>query len=93
MNPDPFLAGGGHLDVHIPGRALKDVFQRYEGSCAGYHQRSQNTYGCQRFWIEVGVEKELGLNCKPGIEAYGPGRRGAVRQLTRARIVGPTRPG
>ncbi|MEU4402253.1 class I tRNA ligase family protein [Micromonospora orduensis] len=51
------------------GRTPKDVFQRYK-ALRGYHQRYQNGYGCQGLWIEVGVEKELGLNSKPEIEAY-----------------------
>ncbi|MBQ1012900.1 hypothetical protein KBX53_18450 [Micromonospora sp. M51] len=39
MNPDPFFADEGHLDVHIPGRALKDVFQAVRRELRGYHQR------------------------------------------------------
>ncbi|NYH44584.1 isoleucyl-tRNA synthetase [Micromonospora jinlongensis] len=80
--------------MHARGRALKDVFQRYR-ALRGYHQRYQNGYGCQGLWIEVGVEKKLGLNSKPEIEAYRRAKfaRSPVRQLTRARIVGPTRPG
>ena len=33
--------------------------------------RSQNGFDCQGLWIEVGVERELGLNSKREIEEYG----------------------
>ncbi|MFN8051402.1 MAG: isoleucine--tRNA ligase [Acidimicrobiales bacterium] len=59
------------LAVHTAwGRTLKDVFQRYK-ALQGYHQRYQNGFDCQGLWIEVGVEKELGLNSKRDIEKYG----------------------
>src|SRR5918911_288043 len=59
------------LAVHTAwGRTLKDVFQRYK-ALRGYHQRYQNGFDCQGLWIEVGVEKELGLNSKKEIEEYG----------------------
>src|SRR5690349_44262 len=59
------------LGVHTAwGRTLKDVFQRYK-ALRGYHQRYQNGFDCQGLWIEVGVERELGLNSKPEIEEYG----------------------
>jgi isoleucyl-tRNA synthetase len=37
----------------------------------GYHQRYQNGFDCQGLWIEVGVERELGLNSKREIEEFG----------------------
>jgi isoleucyl-tRNA synthetase len=59
------------LGVHTAwGRALKDVFQRYK-ALQGFDQRYQNGFDCQGLWIEVGVEKSLGLNSKPEIEEYG----------------------
>src|SRR5438270_2499587 len=59
------------LGVHTAwGRTMKDVFQRYK-ALRGYHQRYQNVFDCQGLWVEVGVEKELGLNSKREIEAYG----------------------
>jgi isoleucyl-tRNA synthetase len=59
------------LGVHTAwGRALKDVFQRYKG-LRGFDQRYQNGFDCQGLWIEVGVERELGLNSKREIEEYG----------------------
>jgi isoleucyl-tRNA synthetase len=59
------------LGVHTAwGRALKDVFQRYK-ALRGFRQRYQNGFDCQGLWIEVGVERELGLNSKRDIEEYG----------------------
>ena len=59
------------LAVHTAwGRTLKDVFQRYK-ALRGFDQRYQNGFDCQGLWIEVGVERELGLNSKPEIEEYG----------------------
>ena len=59
------------LGVHTAwGRTLKDVFQRYK-ALRGYEQRYQNGFDCQGLWIEVGVDRELGLNSKREIEEYG----------------------
>jgi isoleucyl-tRNA synthetase len=59
------------LGVHTAwGRTLKDVFQRYK-AMRGFDQRYQNGFDCQGLWIEVGVERELGLNSKREIEEYG----------------------
>ena len=59
------------LGVHTAwGRALKDVFQRYQ-ALRGCDGRYQNGFDCQGLWIEVGVEKALGLNSKREIEEYG----------------------
>jgi len=55
---------------HMWGRTLKDVFQRYKALC-GFDQRYQNGFDCQGLWIEVGVERELGLNSKREIEDFG----------------------
>jgi isoleucyl-tRNA synthetase len=59
------------LAVHTAwGRTLKDVFQRYK-ALRGFDQRYQNGFDCQGLWIEVGVERDLGLNSKREIEEYG----------------------
>ncbi|MGB2953142.1 MAG: isoleucine--tRNA ligase [Gaiellaceae bacterium] len=55
---------------HGHGRTLKDVYQRYK-ALRGYDGRYQNGFDCQGLWVEVEVEKELGLNSKREIEAYG----------------------
>jgi isoleucyl-tRNA synthetase len=59
------------LGVHTAwGRTLKDVFQRYK-ALRGFDQRYQNGFDCQGLWIEVGVERDLGLNSKREIEEFG----------------------
>lgn len=55
---------------HAWGRTLKDVYQRYMGM-QGYRQRYQNGYDCQGLWVEVEVEKQLGLGVKTGVMDYG----------------------
>ncbi len=55
---------------HAWGRTLKDVFQRYQ-ALRGHDQRYQNGFDCQGLWVEVEVEKSLGLNSKRDIEEYG----------------------
>jgi isoleucyl-tRNA synthetase len=55
---------------HAWGRTLKDVFQRYQ-ALLGKDQRYQNGFDCQGLWVEVEVEKSLGLNSKREIEEYG----------------------
>ncbi len=55
---------------HAWGRTYKDLFQRYK-TLQGYRQRYQNGFDCQGLWVEVEVEKELGLDNKREIETYG----------------------
>jgi len=55
---------------HAWGRTYKDVFQRYK-AMRGFDQRFQNGFDCQGLWVEVEVEKELGLNGKNEILDYG----------------------
>ena len=66
----PIAANGPSGVHHGHGRTLKDVFQRYN-ALRGFDQHYQNGYDCQGLWIEVGVEKQLGLNSKAEIEEYG----------------------
>jgi isoleucyl-tRNA synthetase len=55
---------------HAWGRTYKDVIQRYH-TMLGDEQRYQNGFDCQGLWVEVEVEKELGLKSKRDIERYG----------------------
>jgi isoleucyl-tRNA synthetase len=55
---------------HAWGRTLKDVFVRYT-ALRGFDQRYQSGFDCQGLWVEVEVEKALGLNSKRDIEEYG----------------------
>lgn len=55
---------------HGWGRTLKDLYQRYH-AMLGYEQRFQNGFDCQGLWVEVEVERDLGLNSKREIEEFG----------------------
>ena len=55
---------------HARGRTYKDVFQRYKAMC-GFDQRFQNGFDCQGLWVEVEVERALGMNGKAEIEQMG----------------------
>src|SRR5678815_3580657 len=55
---------------HAWGRTYKDLWQRFY-TMRGYHQRYRNGFDCQGLWVEVEVEKDLGLNSKRQIEEYG----------------------
>jgi isoleucyl-tRNA synthetase len=66
----PITANGPMGVHHAWGRALKDVFQRYKVA-RGHELRYQNGFDCQGLWVEVEVEKQLGLNSKREIEDYG----------------------
>jgi isoleucyl-tRNA synthetase len=66
----PITANNPMAAHHCWGRTLKDVFQRYK-AMHGLDQRYQNGFDCQGLWVEVGVERDLGLNSKREIEEYG----------------------
>lgn len=55
---------------HAWGRTYKDLYQRWK-AMQGFDQRFQNGFDCQGLWVEVEVEKDLGLNSKKDIENYG----------------------
>jgi len=57
---------------HAWGRTYKDAYQRYH-AMLGHHLRYQNGFDCQGLWVEVEVEKELGLKSKRDIENLVPG--------------------
>ncbi|HET8842606.1 MAG TPA: isoleucine--tRNA ligase, partial [Ktedonobacteraceae bacterium] len=55
---------------HAWGRTYKDLYQRFK-TMQGYRQRYQNGFDCQGLWVEVEVEKQLGLENKQEIESFG----------------------
>src|SRR3989344_1712043 len=57
---------------HGWGRTYKDLWQRFH-NLLGYRERFQNAFDCQGLWVEVEVEKELGLRNKKDIENLVPG--------------------
>lgn len=56
---------------HAWGRTYKDLWQRFY-NMRGFKQRFQNGFDCQGLWIEVEVEKELGIRNKKDIENLVP---------------------
>jgi len=52
---------------HAWGRTYKDLWQRYK-NMKGFKQRFQNGFDCQGLWVEVEVEKDLGIKSKKDIE-------------------------
>ncbi len=52
---------------HAWGRTYKDLWQRFF-NMKGYRQRFQNGFDEQGLWVEVEVEKQLGLHSKKDIE-------------------------
>lgn len=57
---------------HAWGRTYKDLWQRFF-NMKGFRQRFQNGFDEQGLWVEVEVEKELGLKSKKDIENLVPG--------------------
>ena len=55
---------------HFWGRTIKDSVIRYN-ALKGKDCQYQNGFDAQGLWVEVNVEKELGLNGKPEIVKYG----------------------
>ncbi|MBM3783128.1 MAG: class I tRNA ligase family protein [Acidobacteria bacterium] len=55
---------------HAWGRTLKDIYQRYNAMC-GRELRYQNGFDCQGLWVEVEVEKSMGLGTKRDIRDFG----------------------
>jgi len=75
--PEQFSFIDGPITANNPmgvhhgwGRTYKDLFQRFQ-TMLGKEQRYQNGFDCQGLWVEVEVEKELGLKNKRDIETYG----------------------
>src|SRR3989344_5982924 len=75
---------------HAWGRTYKDLWQRFH-NMLGHKQRFQNGFDCQGLWIEVEVEKELGIRNKKDIENLIPGDKKAsiakFVQLCRDRVL------
>jgi isoleucyl-tRNA synthetase len=61
---------------HAWGRTYKDLWQRYF-TMRGLKQRYQNGFDCQGLWVEVEVEKELGVKNKKEIEDLVSGNKKA----------------
>lgn len=68
----PITANNAMGIHHAWGRTYKDLWQKYK-NMQGFKQRFQNGFDCQGLWVEVEVEKELGLKNKQDIENLIPG--------------------
>jgi isoleucyl-tRNA synthetase len=66
----PPTANGLPGTHHVEARTFKDVFPRYR-TMKGYHVRRKGGWDCHGLPVELEIEKELGLNSKSEIEAYG----------------------
>lgn len=55
---------------HVWNRALKDIMLRYK-ALNGFDAHYQNGFDAQGLWVEVGVEKALGLKDKRDILKFG----------------------
>ncbi len=65
---------------HAWGRTYKDVWQRFK-NMQGFKQRFQNGFDCQGLWVEVEVEKELGLKSKKDIESLDRGAKESIAKF------------
>ena len=66
----PPTANGRPGTHHVESRAFKDIFPRYR-TMRGYSVRRKGGWDCHGLPVELEVERELGLDSKPDIEAYG----------------------
>ncbi len=66
----PPTANGRPGTHHIEARAFKDVFPRFK-TMQGFSVPRRAGWDCHGLPVEIAVEKELGFNGKPDIEAYG----------------------
>ncbi len=55
---------------HAWGRTYKDTYQRFF-AMTGHDLRYQNGFDCQGLWVEVEVEKQLGLGTKTAVHEFG----------------------
>ncbi len=67
---------------HAWGRTYKDLWQRFK-NMQGFRERFQNGFDAQGLWVEVEVEKELGLKSKKDIEKFGIAK---FNELCRERV-------
>ncbi len=83
----PPTANGRPGVHHIMPRVIKDLFARYK-TMRGYRVPRKAGWDTHGLPVEIEVEKELGLNSKPEIEAYGIDRFNAKCRESVNRHVG-----
>ncbi|MEY3019976.1 MAG: hypothetical protein RLZZ272_960 [Actinomycetota bacterium] len=83
----PPTANGRPGAHHVEARVFKDVFPRYR-TMKGYQVRRKAGWDCHGLPVELEVERELGLDSKAEIEAYGIERFNARCRESVQRYVG-----
>lgn len=66
----PPTANGTPGTHHVEARVFKDVFPRFQ-TMRGLQVERKAGWDCHGLPVEIAVEKELGFNGKPDIEAFG----------------------
>ncbi|CAN5145561.1 isoleucine--tRNA ligase [soil metagenome] len=66
----PPTANGTPGTHHVEARVFKDVFPRFK-TMQGHYVERKAGWDCHGLPVEIAVEKELGFNGKPDIEAFG----------------------
>ncbi|MBW3619344.1 MAG: isoleucine--tRNA ligase [Actinobacteria bacterium] len=66
----PPTANGRPGTHHVEARTFKDVFPRYQ-TMKGRYVRRKGGWDCHGLPVELEIERELGLDSKADIEAYG----------------------
>ena len=66
----PPAANGTPGVHHVEARVFKDLYPRYR-TMKGYHVPRKAGWDCHGLPVELAVERELGFNGKPDIEAFG----------------------
>ena len=66
----PPTANGTPGVHHVEARVFKDLYPRYR-TMKGFHVPRKAGWDCHGLPVELAVERELGFNGKPDIEAYG----------------------
>src|SRR4028119_1353893 len=66
----PPTANGRPGSHHVLSRVFKDIYPRFK-TMRGHHVPRKGGWDCHGLPVEIAVEKELGFNGKPDIEAYG----------------------
>jgi isoleucyl-tRNA synthetase len=66
----PPTANGRPGSHHVLSRVFKDIYPRYK-TMRGHYVPRKGGWDCHGLPVEIAVERELGFNGKPDIEAYG----------------------
>ncbi len=83
----PPTANGMPGTHHVEARVFKDIFPRYR-TMKGFFVRRKAGWDCHGLPVELEVERELGLNSKAQIEAYGIEEFNAKCRASVQRYVG-----